>query len=258
MYFVKSLCRKNVQSSAKEKNDSNCSLASTMADKTRSKTKGQVKGNKCAVKPYRTISIGWCHFIHGKMKQKLLRSGGGIRKVKADINTKLLTILQAGQEIFFPGGKSIEGNLEDMECTLACFDAVPFENLDVTLGEVLESKSISKLKVYLNSKLKSEVVPQLNNAIETKSFPHGGQDNLENEQELEIPCGIQQGVIVISDTPGNTIDQTRMVVLDGIGKDVNVTNTSNTQGDSSDQSRMEMFRGIGKDVQGDQYFKHSG
>ena len=202
--FCQKFMSKNVQSSAKERNDSNCSLASTMADKTRSKTKGQVKGNKCAVRPYRTISIGWCHFINGKMKQKLLRSGGGIRKVKADINATLLTILQAGQEIFFPGGKSIEGNIEDMECTLACFDAVPFENLDVTLSEVLESKSISKLKVYLNTKLKSDVVPQLSNAIETKSFPHGGQDNSENERELEMPGGIQQGVIVISDTPGDS------------------------------------------------------
>ena len=74
------------------------------------------------------------------------KQGGGTCKIKQDL-------LRIGQEFFFPGEKSVEGQLSGFELDICDFKEQPITK-NVTVGERYNQTKFGMLRFYLLSKRK--------------------------------------------------------------------------------------------------------
>ena len=135
------------------------SKKSTLLDRLRQKyadhvpsSKGQ--GNVNAMKATRAIELGWLNFDTsvGVYKQVRFRTGGGTRSLSVDKATPSTELLNLATSLFFPGGKSRLGRIEDFDCDLCDFKATVVN--DSTVSEQYAEHKAKILRFYLRTKRK--------------------------------------------------------------------------------------------------------
>ena len=100
---------------------------------------------------HRKVQFGWLHY---DLQQKRyvgvrLSKGGGTRTVSAKRSSDVHDLIALGKSIFFPGGMSFYGRIEDMTSTLENFkgDQISFANF--TLAKYITSYALTTVRLYL-------------------------------------------------------------------------------------------------------------
>ena len=100
---------------------------------------------------HRKVQFGWLHY---DLQQKRyvgvrLAKGGGTRTVSAKRSSDVHDLIALGKSIFFPGGMSFYGRIEDMTSTLGNFkcDQISFANF--TLAKYITSHALTTVRLYL-------------------------------------------------------------------------------------------------------------
>lgn len=127
-------------------------------------------GNKNAVRKTRKIELGWLNYQDTAYKQVRRATGGGTREIIVNKDERVSTILERGKILFFPGGTSVKGKLEDFDCMLSVtVSGDPIEG-SVTLKDLIEQTQHKVLRVYLCTKAKEYSNPEL--CDEVSDMPH--------------------------------------------------------------------------------------
>lgn len=100
---------------------------------------------------HRKVQFGWLHY---DLQQKryvgvCLSKGGGTRTVSAKRSSDVHDLIALGKSIFFPGGMSFYGRIEDMTSTLGNFkgDQISFANF--TLAKYITTYALTTVRLYL-------------------------------------------------------------------------------------------------------------
>jgi len=114
-------------------------------------TVAHLTGNKFAKKNTRRVEVGWLHLPNGKegvQKQVRARRGGGLRKLCVDCHTTVRQLKSVAEGLFFPGGTSPEGKINEFCIEMVGFDgsSIPF---DSTLEEIYNVTKVRLLRVYM-------------------------------------------------------------------------------------------------------------
>lgn len=108
----------------------------------------------------RFVEIGWLHRNNNGegFKQVRFRKGGGSRKIKVPVSFTKLELLEEAKKLFFPGGKSAKVlELQKLFADLLDFSGNTID-VNITVNSFFENAKVSKLRVYLSTKLKCETV----------------------------------------------------------------------------------------------------
>ena len=96
------------------------------------------------------VQFGWLHYDLQKKRYVVrLAKGGGTRTVSANRSSDVHDLIALGKSLFFPGGTSFFGRIEDMISTLGNFkgDQISFANL--TLAKYITSHALTTVRLYL-------------------------------------------------------------------------------------------------------------
>ena len=119
------------------------------AGANRSETKTAVTRK---AKGSRKVEIGWLHCE----KQIRMKDGGGTRNVDIERSANYHEILKIAQSLFLPDGKCVYGHSDDMAVELADFKKETITDTnDFTLERYITAHKLSKVKLYLSTKLRS-------------------------------------------------------------------------------------------------------
>ena len=131
------------------------------------------------VEKTRKIQLGWMHYNEEKQKYVAVRmaSGGGTRDVNIRVNANAKGIIKEAAELFYPNGESLHyGAASSMKLELGNFkgevvkgaiskgngDTCPF-----TLRSYIEINKLSRVRLYLMSKLDNEFMELNDDSSET-------------------------------------------------------------------------------------------
>ena len=101
-----------------------------------------------AQKKERKIEIGWLNFRDGKFLQMRAKKGGGTRKISVSKNCCKDQLIEQAKNLFFPGQKNAEGNVQDFAIELTDFQERPLDPL-TTVGDLYEVTKLPILRFYL-------------------------------------------------------------------------------------------------------------
>ena len=100
---------------------------------------------------HRKVQFGWLHYDQQQKRYIGVRlaKGGGTRTVSAKRSSDVHDLIALGKSIFFPGGMSFFGKIEDMTSTLGNFkgDEISFANF--TLARYISSHALTTVRLYL-------------------------------------------------------------------------------------------------------------
>ena len=100
---------------------------------------------------HQKVQFGWLHYDPQQKRYVGVRlgKGGGTRTVSAKRSSDVHDLIALGKSIFFPGGRSFFGRIEDMISTLENFkgDQISFENF--TLARYITSHALTTVRLYL-------------------------------------------------------------------------------------------------------------
>ena len=125
----------------------------------------------------RRINIGWLHYrsIDG-YKQVRLDQGGGVRSVTVDRYAAYDDILEKGKELYFPGGHSTKGPIEDFKFDLCDFKRASVDKGE-TIAEMYHKTKLPLIRLYICTKARET------SSDEEESEPanNDGTDNYDEE-----------------------------------------------------------------------------
>lgn len=113
----------------------------------------------------RKVLIGWLHFDDDKKCFVSVRAnkGGGTREVDVSLSAREEHVINIAKDIFFSDGQSTFGSHQDMIFGLANFQhediskvKVSGVNLPFTLQRYIEKCKMSRVRLYLTSKVNTE------------------------------------------------------------------------------------------------------
>ncbi|XP_074526282.1 uncharacterized protein LOC141790358 [Halichoeres trimaculatus] len=107
-------------------------------------------GNHGGVKTSRRIEIGWLHFSCNEYHQVRTKNGGGTRHATVE-KTTVAQILDIGKELFFQGGHSTKGPVEDFNFSVCDFKRNQ-NLLHETVGDIYEKTKLKLLRFYICTK----------------------------------------------------------------------------------------------------------
>lgn len=93
--------------------------AASVTATTSSQSRFALCGNRNASKKTRKVEFGWLNYQDTVYKQVRRATGGGTREIIVNKDERVSTILERGKTLFFPGGTSVKGKLEDFDCMLS-------------------------------------------------------------------------------------------------------------------------------------------
>ena len=126
--------------------------------KDKSKTKkAESKRPEPTKVPTRNMLMGW---LHNGVRVGLDK-GGGTREMRAPVKYNYMELLEVGKNWFFPDGKSLFGNIEDMKLGIVDFKRQPLtetiEDLTFTLGDYCDKNGFkSRVRFYFSSEKKEQ------------------------------------------------------------------------------------------------------
>ncbi|PFX18413.1 hypothetical protein AWC38_SpisGene17223 [Stylophora pistillata] len=109
------------------------------------------------------VQLGWLHYSDRRKRYVAVRQikGGDTRDTSLSIDATADSIIEAGKELFFPGGISSFGSIDMMEFTLANYKEDTISNVVVrgsvlpfTLQRYLNATKLPRARLYLASKQK--------------------------------------------------------------------------------------------------------
>ena len=150
-------------------------LLETILDKNKSKRKLEAssdsqplkkrkKGEASEKKAPKKIQLGWLHFDEKQKRFVSVRQtkGGGTRDIHFNLDTTADEIIEMAKTLFYPGGFSCFGDIEEMEFSLANYKQEIIDTLIVdnkivpfTLQRYMYSTKLPKVRLYLASKAKT-------------------------------------------------------------------------------------------------------
>ncbi|CAG2184717.1 unnamed protein product [Mytilus edulis] len=116
----------------------------------------------------------------GEVKEK---TGGGVRKLEVDIDTKAEELMQTGIDLFFIDGQSSHGSISELDFVLRDFKQSKVK-LTSTVNELYETSRIKLLRLYIFTKKKmpEHLTPLIK--------PRSNHDSLRNTKE-ELPTPLK-------------------------------------------------------------------
>jgi hypothetical protein len=111
-----------------------------------------LKGNTNAKKSKRRVELGWVN-IEGDNPPKQVRqnNGGGTRSISVDMDSTAEHLVEVGKSLFFPGGKSLKGDMRNFTFSIVTFDKSPVDATS-TLSELYAATGFKLLRLYLCTK----------------------------------------------------------------------------------------------------------
>ena len=125
--------------------------------------KKRKKGKAAEKKARKKIQLGWLHYDEKQERFIAVRQtkGGGTWDVNFTLDTTADEIIETGKTLFYPGGFSCFGDVEEMEFSLANYkqeiiDTIIVDNKVVpfTLQRYMYCTKLPKVRVYLAPKAK--------------------------------------------------------------------------------------------------------
>lgn len=106
----------------------------------------------------RKVKLAWQHFNQETERYVMVResTGGGQREMSIAVGADYTEILYLLIDLFFPCGKSSRGPSSEMEFYLANFRCEVICEDNFTLGKYINTNKLSKPRLYLLSKLKTD------------------------------------------------------------------------------------------------------
>ena len=100
---------------------------------------------------HRKVQFGWLHYDPQQKRYVGVRlaKGGGTRNVSAKRSSDVHDLIALGKSIFFPGGTSFFGRIEDMISTLGNFKGDQISFTDFTLARYITSHALTTVRLYL-------------------------------------------------------------------------------------------------------------
>lgn len=146
--------------------------AASVTATTSSQSRLAHRGNRNVEKKTRKIEFGWLNYQDTVYKQVRRATGGGTREIIVKKDERVSSILERGKTLFFPGGKSVKGKLEDFDCMLSVtVSGEPLEG-SVTLKNLIEQTHHKVLRVYLCTKAKEYSIPELSDEVSYIHLTH--------------------------------------------------------------------------------------
>jgi hypothetical protein len=141
---------KPVNSHEKQSNEILDKITATVSNKRKKWTR--LKGNENARKCKRKIEMGWL-YTDGENRTKQVRQnhGGGTRAISVDTSLTSEELVELGKGLFFPGGKSVKGDMRNFVFSIATFDRSPLDS-SKTIADLYEDTGFKILRLYLWTK----------------------------------------------------------------------------------------------------------
>lgn len=155
---IRQYCRREV--AAFEKSSSVSKATENLMDKIRQRTskRGQSDGHSKKICSHlnaygskRTYQMGLFEEIEGSFIAVRGKKGGGIRQLKASLDSTMDELLKSGKELFFPQGTNKLGNLNEFEITLRDFTEAELDS-SMTLGQIYNLRKVKLLRLYVSCK----------------------------------------------------------------------------------------------------------
>ena len=117
------------------------------------KRNSTLQGNKHAKRMARRVELGWkqYNFLTKSYKQVRCQSGGGIRHLHVNVESKLSELLQFGINLFFPEGHNSSGSIAEFEVSLHDFQGQAAK-LDSTVADCYNEFKLKLLRLYVYTK----------------------------------------------------------------------------------------------------------
>lgn len=143
-------------------------------------------GNLNAKKMSRKVEIGWLHKngAHCILKQVRSPNGGGTRKLDIPMNCILKDIMMTAQELFFPGGVSKKGLLEDFEIYIADQTHTKLEET-MCFQDLCENTKLKCLRLYIVTCPHDTAIDGQTEAVVNTEIVHV-QQNLADTQSAKV------------------------------------------------------------------------
>jgi len=99
----------------------------------------------------RKVQFGWLHYAEQQKRYIGVRlaKGGGTRTVSAKRTSDVHDLIALGKSIFFPGGMSFFGKIEDMISTLGNFKGDQISLANFTLARYITSHALTTVRLYV-------------------------------------------------------------------------------------------------------------
>lgn len=153
--------------------------------KSSHKKHSHLLGNSYASKKNRRVDIGWQHFDtkSDMFKQVKEKTGGGVRRLEVNKDTKGEQLLKTAIDLFFPNGKSTHGTVSEVDLELKDFKLGEID-LNSSINDIYEATHVKLLRLYLCSKKKAPDDPEL----QKMSKPRSQRDHdSTKKEEWEVP-----------------------------------------------------------------------
>jgi hypothetical protein len=137
------IAKRKRKRNSKSLDESNVTVFTEKSDK--------MKGNVNAVRVIRRIEVGWMDFdSKSKMyKQVRIQNGGGLRQMSVNLSCTMADVRNNALLLFFPGGNSKKGRVDEFEFEVCTADNVVIENC--TVGEIYERTKVKRLRLNIRS-----------------------------------------------------------------------------------------------------------
>lgn len=105
------------------------------------------------------VLVGWMNFCYKERKYKAVKGAkshpeSGPRKIKFELDAGYEHTLGKLTSVFFPGGRSHLGKLNQFDCTIGEYNGTTVEKTTFSLGSFIRVCSTKVARIYLQTKEK--------------------------------------------------------------------------------------------------------